>query len=275
MVRPIPVAERLTRRIAKMLRVTPDVAGFRSRSIADAVQALEKVSQPTTRIDLKDSDGREPAFGLSRFLPVYGDDVLPQHPIAALASGVGSEIEVLIGTNTEEMNLYFVPSGVRRKIGKFLAHFIVRRSEPRAREILKAYGIDRKDRRPGDAFTEALTDLVFRMHAHRFARAHRGRTHMYAFGWRSPVYDNGLGACHAIELPFVFNTLRTVSGPRGLAGHAPPQALADRVHGLWSGYARDGALPWPEYDDATRLVHTLDTGETAREQDMPADRILS
>lgn len=275
MVRPIAVAERLTQRIAKILRISPDVAGFRSRPFAETLKAQEKVSAPTARINLKTEDGREPAFGLSRFLPVYGDDVLPDHPVTALKNGVGSEIEVLIGTNTEEMNLYFVPSGLRRKIGKFLSHFVVRQSEPRAREILKAYGIDRKDRRPGDAFTEALTDLVFRMHAHRFARAHRGRTHVYQFGWRSPVYDNGLGACHAIELPFVFNTLSTVSGPRGLAGAAPPQALADRVNAIWVGFAKTGALPWPEYDDASRLVHTLETGETAREPDMPADRILS
>lgn len=274
MVRPVPVARRLTDKIAKLLRVPATVEGFRSRTIAEAVTALQRVSKPMARVDLRNPDGREPAFGLSRFLPVYGDDVLPDHPLAALEKGVGAEIDLLIGTNREEMNLYLVPSGVRRKLGKLLAHFIARRSEPNARAILRAYGIDERGRRAGDAFTEALTDLVFRLPARRFAQAHKGRTHVYDFSWRSDAYGGELGACHAIELPFVFNTLHTVSGPRGLAGGNPPQELADRMSELWVEFARTGALPWPEYDATTRIVHTPDTGVTAPEPPMPAEAFL-
>lgn len=274
MVRPVAVAERLTRKLAKLMRVAPTLEGFRSRSFAEAVAALQKVSQPAARIDLRNPDGREPAFGLSRFLPVYGDDVLPEHPLHALEKGAGAEIDLLIGTNREEMNLYFVPSGVRRKLGKFLAHFIARRSEPNARAILKAYGIDDLGKRPGDAFTEAMTDLVFRLPARRFAQAHKGRTHVYDFAWRSGAYDGALGACHAIELPFVFNTLHTVSGARGLAGGSPPQALADHMSRLWAGFARTGELPWPEYDGATRIVYAPDQDAFAPEPSMPAERFL-
>jgi len=205
---------------------------------------------------------------------VFGDDVLPHHPVAALKSGAGADVELLIGTNTDEMNLYFVPSGVRRTIGKFLAHFVTKRAEPKAREILKAYGIDDKGKRPGDAFTEALTDLVFRLPARRFAAAHQGRTHVYDFSWRSPVYNGELGACHAIELPFVFNTLPTVAGARGLAGEHPPQAVADRMTKLWADFARDGSLPWAEYSAASRTVYDPATDQTTTEAPMPAERFL-
>lgn len=273
MVRPIPVAQRLVNKLAKMLRVKPTVEGFRSRSVGDAIDALRKVSLPTARIDLRNEDGREPAFGLSRFLPVYGDDVLPEHPITALRNGVGADVELLIGTNTEEMNLYFVPSRVREKIGKFLANFAVRRAEPKAKEILKAYGINERGKRPGYAFTEALTDLVFRLPARRFAQAHRGRTHVYEFGWRSTAYKGELGACHAMELPFVFDTLATVRGPKGLAGGDPPQELATRINRIWVDFARSGELPWPAYDER-RFAYTLDTGVVAPEQPLPAERFL-
>lgn len=273
LVRPIPVAQRLVTKLAKMLGVKPTVDGFRSRSIGDAVKALRKVSQPMARIDLRNAEGREPAFGLSRFLPVYGDDVLPELPMTALKNGAGADVELLIGTNTEEMNLYFVPSGVRRKIGKFVANFAVKRSEPKAKEILKAYGINDRNRRPGDAFTEALTDLVFRQPARRFARAHRGRTHVYEFAWRSSAYDSQLGACHGLELPFVFDTLSTVSGPRGLAGGNPPQDLAKRINKIWADFAKTGELPWPAYDEQ-RLTCTLDTGVVAPEQPFPVERFL-
>ena len=273
MVRPIAVAQRLVKKLAKMLRVQQTVEGFRGKSIADAVDALRRISQPTARIDLRDANGREPAFGLSKFLPVYGDDVLPEHPVTALRNGAGSDVQLLIGTNTEEMNLYFVPSGVKRKIGKFLANFAVKRAEPKAKEILRAYGINARGKRPGDALTEALTDLVFRLPARRFAQAHRGRTHVYEFAWRSSAYDNQLGACHAIELPFVFDTLATVSGPKGLAGGAPPQELAAKLNKIWADFAKTGELPWPTYDEQ-RLACTLDTGVVAPEQPYITERFL-
>lgn len=273
MVRPVPVAERLVKKLAKMLKVKPTAEGFRSKSIADAVDALRRISQPTARIDLRNPDGREPAFGLSKFLPVYGDDVLPEHPVTALRNGASSDVELLIGTNTEEMNLYFVPSGVKRKIGKFIANFAVKRAEPKGKEILKAYGINDRAKRPGDAFTEALTDLVFRLPARRFAQAHRGRTHVYAFGWRSAAYENQLGACHAIELPFVFDTLATVSGAKGLAGGSPPQEIATKLNKIWADFAKTGELPWPAYDEQ-RLACTLDTGAVAPEQPFIAERFL-
>ncbi|WP_395647885.1 carboxylesterase/lipase family protein [Terricaulis sp.] len=274
MVRPIPVARRLVTKLAKMLRVPATVDGFKSRTISDAMAVQKKASLPATRVDLRNPDKREPAFGLSKFLPVYGDDVLPQHPVVALKNGVGAEIELIVGTNSEEMNLYFVPSGVRRKIGKFLANFAVGQAEPKAREILKAYGINDKVKRPGDAFTEALTDLVFRLPARKFAAAHKGKTWVYDFSWRSTAYDGALGACHAIELPFVFDTLSTVSGRSGLAGENPPQALATHMNKLWVDFAKAGVVPWPEYNGVERQVHTPNTGVTVSEPPFKAEAFL-
>lgn len=275
MVRPISVAQRLVQTLARVLKIQPTVEGFRSKSFDECTAALRKVSLPTTNIDLRNPDGREPAFGLSRFLPVYGDDVLPDHPVVALKKGIGADIEVLIGTNQEEMNLYFVGSGMRQKLGKFLANFAIKKAEPRGKDVLRAYGINEKGKRAGHAFTEALTDLVFRLPARTFARAHQGRTHMYEFAWRSPAYNNDLGACHGIELPFVFDTLSTVNGPKGLAGQHPPQDLANLTNQIWANYAKTGALPWAEYTAETQLVRVIDREETITDPPMPAERILS
>jgi para-nitrobenzyl esterase len=108
-VRAIPVAQRLVRKLAKLLKVAPDVAGFRTVEWQAGWRAMEKLASPLARLDLRDEEGYEPVYGISRFIPVIGDDVLPDHPLAALAKGAGKEVELLIGTNTEEMNLYFVP----------------------------------------------------------------------------------------------------------------------------------------------------------------------
>ncbi|WP_198956279.1 carboxylesterase/lipase family protein [Archangium sp. Cb G35] len=274
MVRAPGSAARLVHQLARRLGVTPDVEGFRRRTVEQCLAALAKVSRPLSFLDLRDERGLDAAFGLSRFLPVHGDDVLPEPPLEALAKGAGAEVELLIGTNAQEMNLYFVPTGVRRGIPGWLAALMLSRSVRGARAILDAYGLKKKGRRPGEALTEAMHDLVFRWPARQFAAAHRGTTHFYEFGWRSPACGGELGACHGLELPFVFDTLASCTGPNGLVGSAPPQALADRIHRLWAGFATDGKLPWPEYDARTRQVCALETGETFTDASLPAERYL-
>lgn len=268
MTRDIGVAQRLVRKLAKILKITPDEAGYRSIAPGDMLAALEKVSLPTTRLDLRDADGHEPVFGISRFIPVHGDDVLPQTALDALASGVGAEVDLMIGTNAEEMNLYFVPTGLRDKIGRLLATYVVHRVHPQARKLLKAYGMGRKGVKPGHAFTAAASDLVFRWPARRFAEEHRGRTHMYEFEWRSPLYGD-LGPAHGVELAFVFDTLAAATGPTGICGDAPPQALADSVHRTWVDFARDGRLPWGEFSRDDRQVFQLAQGAAIQEPPMP------
>lgn len=263
MVRPKATAERLTRRLASLMGVTPDAKGFRSKPVEAGLKAVAALSMPGARLDLRGPSGIEPTYGLSKFLPWYGDAVLPDAPLAALAKGAGSDIDLLIGTNREEMNVYFIPTGVRAKLNGLLAWFLLSRVHPRARAVLKAYA--GKGKSAGQVFTEALTDLVFRWPARQFAAAHQGRTHVYEFGWRSPACGGELGACHALELPFVFKTLPVATGAQGFAGPNPPQELADRIHDLWVGFARDGALPWPEFSKHDRQVYRLETGVTVAE----------
>lgn len=270
MVRAIPVAQRLVRKLARILKVTPDVNGFRRTDWQAGWRAMEKVSGPLARLDLRDDEGYEPVYGISRFIPVIGDDVLPEHPLAALAKGAGRDVDLLIGTNKEEMNLYFVPTKVRARIPGFLAKWMVGKSHPQAKAALEAYGLGTKGKKAGFAMTEALSDLVFRWPARQFAAAHQGRTHVYEFDWRSTGSGGELGACHAVEMPFVFDTLACATGPIGLAGEAPPQELADRVHRLWVDFATDGSLPWGEFSRDQRLVHQLSKNVTVDEEIMPA-----
>lgn len=273
MTRDIPVARRLARKLAKRLKISPDRAGFASVAPEAALDAVEKISAPTARIDLRDAEGHEPVYGISRFIPVHGDDVLPHKPLDALRQGAGAEVDLLIGSNAEEMNLYLVPTGVRARIWGWLATYLLGRSLPGARKALKAYGLGR-GKKPGEALCDAMSDLVFRWPARRFAEEHKGRTHVYEFDWRSPAFGGGLGACHGVEVPFVFDTLPTVTGPQGLAGEAPPQALADRLHRIWVDFATDGSLPWAPFDRETRLVYSVVDDEARPEAPMAAAPFL-
>jgi para-nitrobenzyl esterase len=76
---------------------------------------------------------------------------------------------------------------------------------------------------------------------------------MYRFDWRSPSFGARLGSCHAVELPFVFDTLRHPSTHARLGPDAP-QAVADTIHSAWARFITDGDPGWPAYDTGSRAT---------------------
>jgi para-nitrobenzyl esterase len=266
--------QRLVKRLARKLRIKPTREGFMSRTIDDMLAAQFQVMLPSFWFDMRDEHGRDPSFGVTRYLPVHGDDVLPLPAMDALRAGAGKEIDLLIGTTSEEANIFFVPGKVRDKLGRFAVRYFLGRAIPRARAALRAYGFDEKDARPGHVLTRAVTDLMFRCMTRRMAEAHQGRSYVYEFDWRSPAMGGELGAAHAVELPFVFDTLQCASGKKSLLGEVPPQELATFIHALWVKFAKDGDLPWPEYDSDSRQGYSLTKQVAEYEPIMPAAAFL-
>ena len=79
---------------------------------------------------------------------------------------------------------------------------------------------------------------------------------MYEFAWPAP----GLGACHALEIGFVFDTLDL--GPSQMLGPmlaGAPQSLADEMHGAWVAFAETGDPGWPRYGPERRATMRFDT----------------
>src|ERR1019366_4092275 len=46
------------------------------------------------------------------FIPVIDGDLIPAHPLAAIAAGAGGSVPLLTGTTSEEYRLFVVPSGM-------------------------------------------------------------------------------------------------------------------------------------------------------------------
>jgi para-nitrobenzyl esterase len=105
------------------------------------------------------------------------------------------------------------------------------------------------------------TDWFFRIPSLRLAEARAaapGTTHVYEFAWPSPQFEGRLGACHALEIPFVFDTL-AAPGSEALGGSAAPQELADLVHRAWVDFVTTGDPGWPPYDLGDRPVQVFGT----------------
>jgi carboxylesterase type B len=143
-------------------------------------------------------------------------------------------------------------------------------------ETIATYRSIRPDASAGELFTYILTDWFFRIPAIRLAEAHSkgsGATYMYEFAWRSPKFDGKLGACHALEIPFVFDTLDK-EGYEELMGTNPPQQLADAMHAAWVAFATGGNPGWPQYDLKRRATMRFDTKQELVEDPRSAERAL-
>jgi carboxylesterase type B len=86
------------------------------------------------------------------------------------------------------------------------------------------------------------TDWWTRIPAIRLADAHArapAGTYMYEFAWPSPAFGGRLGACHGLEIPFVFDTLSQDAPLLGqFLGDDPPHELASTMHAAWVSFAR-------------------------------------
>ena len=202
------------------------------------------------------------------FHPVVDGDVIPAPPIDRIVAGAGADVDVLVGTNADDWR--FAPvlggfidqiteRGARPDRSRSTASGASRPSGCGAEAALPALpGRPLRRRRRATYWPPCMTDWWVRVPAMRLADAHAtgpGGTFMYEFAWPSPAFGGRLGACHALEIPFVFDTLdlrRQMMG--GALGEHPPQELADAMHRAWVDFAADGDPGWPRYDLGRRPV---------------------
>jgi para-nitrobenzyl esterase len=245
----------------------PDAVALRSRTakeLLDAQAKMEAESISATRRGL--------GLGL-RFQPVIDDILLSDIPITAVRDGCSKDVPVLVGTTLEEFKLFALMVPRLREISedeaaKRISYLVPERDVERSRSMLQAYRQARSARgEPSDPYEllcAMVTDWLFRVPADRLAEAqsaHNADVFAYRLDWRSPVGEGVLGACHAIDLPFVFGTHRlthrwTGSGPE-------VEALAAAVGDAWVAFARNGnpatdSLPWPAFDSTRRSTMVLE-----------------
>jgi para-nitrobenzyl esterase len=181
------------------------------------------------------------------FVPVIDGDLIPAHPMAAIAAGAGAEVPLLTGTTSEEYRLFLFPTG----LGALITDDILAGLLPALGISAPVAGLYRSNRpgaTPGDIMAALVTDKFFRLPTLAVAEARTSGaapTYVYEFAWQSPVGD--LGACHSLEIPFVFDNL-SASGAALVIGEDRPQHLASQMHTAWIRFARDGDPGWRAFD---------------------------
>lgn len=214
------------------------------------------------------ADGRA---GSLPFQPVVGDGPLAEHPLDAIAAGRGAAPEaVLHGTTADEMRLFTAwdPSlhGLTREA---LVSRAAARHGGRAGEAVAAYEAVHPSMEPRDLWSAMETDAVFRAPAHALARALTNAgvpSWQYLFAWPTPLMGGRLGACHAIEIPFVFDNLHQQGAGQFLGATQELAPLAEAVHRSWVRFAHGDAprSDWPgEHEDDEQPVWRFHVDDTA------------
>ncbi|CCH31136.1 carboxylesterase family protein [Actinosynnema sp. NPDC047251] len=248
----------VTGEIALALGVPPTAEGLSGVDTADLVAAQTLVHNLVvgTADAGKYGESTIQTCGMS-LVPVVDGDLVRVRPIDAIAAGAGQDVPLVIGTTTEE-HRYFVLSQsweglpVGAWVQRLAAYGVpdpARFYDQYAEGTTARYPRDT----PAEVFSAVMTDRLFRIPSLRVAEARKGHapTYVYDFGWRTPVPSVGggaLGACHVVELPFVWHTLGA-SGVDELVADGPVP-LADEVNGRWVEFAATGSLEsWDEYGD--------------------------
>ncbi len=225
--------------------------------------------------------------------PFVDGDILVDAPLRAIEAGFAKSVPLLIGANQDEYRLFTLGNRELLRINEEgLRHRLARAlpgkgpdGTPIAELALEFYGPESAGpgrATPGERWIAFQSDRIFHWPAARLAGGHarsRGTTYAYLFTWRPPLLRARLGACHGLEIPFVFGTLRApmLRSTIGVARSA--RLLSDRMQDAWIAFARSGnpghaGLPdWPPYEHGRHATMVL--GNTCCEAPSRFDGVRS
>lgn len=211
-----------------------------------------------------------------------GDGVVAEDPYAAIANGVGKDVDLMIGTNADEWRYWVNEMGEvdmselsdKEIKGNLAIYEEVIAGEKKASAYDAASAEDKANL---DAFyqldqikeldevwqnTELGNETGFRMASIEMASLHAdagGNTYMYYFDIPSDNFDF-MGACHASEVAYVFHNEKET----GFSGTVDTD-IADQICSAWVNFAKTGNpstddVEWTKYDttDRNTMIMTKD-----------------
>ncbi|GCE22646.1 carboxylesterase/lipase family protein [Dictyobacter kobayashii] len=196
--------------------------------------------------------------------PVIDGTVIPDSPLEMIAAGSAAQVSLLIGTNRDEARLFSLLSGREPKVNHAELERLFGTAGP---EVFATYLQARDDHSEPYAWMDIVTDRTFRIPALRLVEkqlSHTSSVWVYRFDWPSPAFGGRLGACHALEIPFAWNTLDAEMSQLFIEESPAAQPIAATMHAVWIAFIRSGnpqtpQLPaWPGYQltqRSTMLFH--------------------
>ena len=202
--------------------------------------------------------------------------LIPLDPYEPYINGMTAEIDMLIGTNANESNYWIGEIGgivpyrfsmpVKFENDMKLLSTADRRLVRLAMSRMKVHEIWR--------ITEFYNELMFRLPAVRQAEGHaRNGGKAYMYYWTQPSAIRYRGACHAVELSYVFqNPQETI-----YTGEPADPQLTKTVGNMWANFARTGdpsvpELNWIAYDEKRKSTAIISRSPYIKNDPLKAQR---
>jgi len=230
-----------------------DLEGMRKISPEDLMKAQNKFM--------------ENMADLLAFRPLVDGDIMPILPLKAFKNGYCKDIDFMIGSNSEEFKLFLAAPEFKDLSGEKLENMLLGflsmagLSMNKGKELLQLYKKEGEGLDLVDILTTLTSDAMFRIHSSHYLETqnvHNPNTYNYLFTMKSPLLDGTLGACHALELPFVFGTTEA-PGIGEFSGKGPDvDTVSQQMMDAWIAFARNGnpnaeSIPdWPAYETEKR-----------------------
>lgn len=209
-----------TKRLYEKLKVK-DIKGLRgldAQTVADNSSFSLDMTQPSN---------------LS-FFPVFDGEVIPTDPYQALLAGENQQVKIMTGFNTDEGTL-FIPEDITQEQYETLVKGMFGDD---AAAVLARYPTDGGGNTP-TARARYLVKMGLRIGGDIMAEEmtkQGNEAYCYQFAYQINALDAaGLGTMHAMELPFVFDSMADE-----MALMPEIEAFKEEVHGYWLGFIKDG-----------------------------------
>ena len=202
--------------------------------------------------------------------------LIPLDPYEPYKSGMTADIDMLIGTNANESNYWI------GEIGGIVPYLFstpikfendMKLLSPTDRKLVK-YAMSRMKVPQIWRMTEFFNEVMFRLPAIRQAERHaRNGGKVYMYYWTVPSTIRYRGACHAVELAYVFqNPKETI-----FTGKPADPELTRIVGDMWANFARCGdpsvpELEWQPYTADSRMTAVISLSPYMKSDPLKAQR---
>ena len=189
---------------------------------------------------LRMEDGR-----ITPFQPVIDGESMPALPIDAIRKGASSNVTVLAGSNIDEFSLFNIMNPDMKDLDEKGIVDNLKDHLPGEciQDLINVYRKARAKRKestdPAAILTAIQTDLMFGRATRQLLEAQSGNnpaTYGYLFDWKSPALSGALGACHTLEIGFVFGILEAAFHGSGLLA----ESLSSKIQDAWIAFAKTG-----------------------------------
>ncbi len=219
----------------------------------DALRALP--IETIKKVQLKLAEAGASGVSGGTLGPVQDGEILKGVPLDIIENGSAREITVIAGSNLEEGKLFakmgpdfhdLDEAGLYKRVERLLP-------QQHTSVMIEKYrkALSKRDLQvtPFEIYVAIMGDQHFRMPNIRLCEIQENfgtPAYGYVFTWKSVIAE--LGACHALDVGFIFGTLTSEFEGNGSAA----RRLSETMQNSWLAFAKTGdpsttGLTWPVY----------------------------